>query len=87
MAIIFWLLPLGTALHYFCKNSKTSAAYSPPCAFIFFGLVLVGVQSGSNLNNLISLSFVLMAVFSLRTLAIFHAGHALSLASFQGVIS
>lgn len=70
VALIFWLAPLGIALHYFRKIRKTAAAYSLACAF-FFGLVLVYVQTGSNpyLNNPIGLSFVLMAVFSLRTLA------------------
>ena len=71
VALLFWLLPLGIAVHYFRKIHKTSTVYSLACAF-FFGLVLVYVQTGSNpyLNNPIGLSFVLMAIFSLRTLAI-----------------
>ena len=88
VALLFWLLPLGIALYYFRKISPTSALHSVACAF-FFGLVLVYVQTASNpyLNNPIGLSFVLMAVFSLRTLAISDAARAPSLTSSRGVTS
>lgn len=78
VALVFWMMPLGLALHYFRKIQKTSSVYSLACAF-FFGLVLVYVQTGSNpyLNNPIGLSFVLMAIFSLRTLAMSEADRAL----------
>ncbi len=70
VALFFWILPLALALHYFLQISKNSAVYRVACAF-FFGMVFVYVQTGSNpyLNNPIGLSFVMMAVFSLRTLA------------------
>lgn len=88
VALMFWLVPLGIALYYFRKISKTSTVYRLACAF-FFGLVLVYVQTGSNpyLNNPIGLSFVLMAIFSLRTLANSDAGRALALKTSPGVIS
>lgn len=74
-ALLFWLLPLGIALHYFRHIDIKSEHYNLACAF-FFGLILVYVQTGTNpyLNNPIGLSFVLMAVFSLRTLALSSAG-------------
>ncbi|NQW95153.1 MAG: hypothetical protein HQ446_14210 [Polaromonas sp.] len=70
VALLFWLLPIGIGLYYFLEVSRNSAAYSLACAF-FFGMVFVYVQTVSNpyLNNPIGLSFVMMAIFSLRTLA------------------
>lgn len=78
VALVFWMMPLGIALHYFRKIQTASSAHSLACAF-FFGLILVYVQTGSNpyLNNPIGLSFVLMAIFSLRTLAVPEAERAL----------
>ena len=68
VALLFWLLPIGIGLYYFLEVSRNSAAYSLACAF-FFGMVFVYVQTVSNpyLNNPIGLSFVMMAIFSLRT--------------------
>jgi hypothetical protein len=70
VALLFWLLPMGIALYHFLQIDRSSAAYRLGCAF-FFGMVFVYVQTGSNpyLNNPIGLSFVMMAIFSLRTLA------------------
>lgn len=78
IALAFWMLPLGIALYYFREVQRVSSRYRLACAF-FFGLILVYVQTGSNpyLNNPIGLSFVLIAIFSLRTLAESDAERAL----------
>lgn len=67
---IFWLMPLILSLRYYLSISKRSEHYSLACAF-FYGTVLVYVQTMTNpyLNNPIGLSFVLIALFSLRTLS------------------
>lgn len=70
LAVMFWMLPLGLAWYYFSRIERNSSRYRLAMAF-FFGVILVYVQTGTNpyLNNPIGLSFVIMAVFSLRTLA------------------
>ena len=69
-ALVFWLAPFGIALYYFCRIGSHAKNYRLACAF-FFGLLLVYVQTGTNpyLNNPIGLSFVMMAMFSLRTIS------------------
>lgn len=69
-ALVFWLVPFGIALYYFHRIRTCSHHYRLACAF-FFGVLLVYVQTGTNpyLNNPIGLSFVIMAIFSLRTLS------------------
>lgn len=69
-ALVFWLVPLGLALHYFRRIKRRSHHYPLACGF-FFGVVLVYVQTGTNpyLNNPIGLSFVIMAIFSLKTIS------------------
>lgn len=69
-ALVFWLMPFGLALHYFRQIARDFHHYQLACAY-FFGVVLVYVQTGTNpyLNNPIGLSFVLMAIFSLRTIS------------------
>ncbi len=66
----FWLLPLVLCLNYFAKISRHSPQFRLACAY-FFSTVLVYVQTMTNpyLNNPIGLSFVLVAIFSLRTLS------------------
>ncbi|MBH2020100.1 MAG: hypothetical protein I8H91_11265 [Burkholderiales bacterium] len=69
--LIFWLSPLAMTLSYFCRIDKSNPDYHLACA-LFYSVILVYIQTGSNpfLNNPIGLSFVLIALFSLRTLAI-----------------
>ncbi len=69
VGLFFWLMPLGLCAYYYLKipnryGNATAAAY-------FFGTVLVNIQTLTNpyLNNPIGLSFVMVAIFSLRTLA------------------
>lgn len=68
--LIFWFLPLFLSLRYYLRVPKHSEHYRLACAF-FYGIVLVYVQTMTNpyLNNPIGLSFVLIALFSLRTLS------------------
>jgi type IV secretory pathway TrbD component len=68
--LLFWLLPLILCLSYFLKINRHSPQFRLACAY-FFSTVLIYVQTMSNpyLNNPIGLSFVLVAIFSLRTLA------------------
>jgi hypothetical protein len=67
---LFWLLPLVLCLNYFAKISRHSPDFRLACAY-FFSTVVVYVQTMSNpyLNNPIGLSFVVVAIFSLRTLS------------------
>lgn len=69
-ALVFWLVPFGLAVYYFRRIGSHAQHYQIACAF-FFGVLLVYVQTGTNpyLNNPIGLSFVMMAVFSLRTIS------------------
>lgn len=69
-ALVFWLVPFGIALYYFRRIGSHAPHYRLACAF-FFGVLLVYVQTGANpyLNNPIGLSFVMMAMFSLRTIS------------------
>jgi len=71
VSLTFWLLPLGLAFYYFRQVPPGTRQFRVACAFAF-GTVLVYVQTATNpyLNNPIGLSFVMMAVFSLRTLAV-----------------
>ena len=68
LGLLFWLLPLSLCVYYY---SKISNRRSNPLANAFlFGTVLVYVHTATNpyLNNSIGLSFVLLALFSLRVL-------------------
>jgi hypothetical protein len=67
--VIFWLTPLILCAYYFARiPARRSNGLA--CGF-FFGTVFVYVETNTNpfLNNPIGLVFVLLAVFSLRTLA------------------
>ncbi len=67
--LLFWLTPLLLCA-YFYFRIPDRATHREASAF-FFGAVLVYIQTLTNpyLNNPIGLSFVLVAIFSLRTLA------------------
>jgi hypothetical protein len=67
--LIFWFVPLMLVTHFFFSiparfTNRLACAY-------FFGTILVYAQTTTNpyLNNPIGLSFVMLALFSLRTLA------------------
>ena len=70
VGVLFWFMPLILCLRYFAKIKRHSSQFRLACAY-FFSTILVYVQTMSNpyLNNPIGLSFVLVAIFSLRTLA------------------
>ena len=69
LGLIFWLSPLVMAMFYYCRISRDDPDYRLGCAF-FYSILLVYIQTATNpyLNNPIGLSFVLIALFSLRTL-------------------
>ena len=67
--LLFWLLPLSLCAYYY---SKIPSRRSNPLANAYlFGTILVYVQTTANpfLNNPIGLSFVMLALFSLRRLS------------------
>lgn len=70
VGVCFWLAPLALCLHYYLRIDRGSPHFRMACAY-FFSTVLLYVQTLTNpyLNNPIGLSFVLVAIFSLRTLA------------------
>jgi hypothetical protein len=67
--VIFWLSPLVLCTYYFRKVPRDEL-HALAGAY-YFGVVLVYVQTLTNpyLNNPIGLSFVMLALFSLRTLS------------------
>jgi hypothetical protein len=69
IGLIFWMIPLGLCIYYYNKipNSRSN----PLANAYLFGTVVVYVQTSTNpvLNNPIGLSFVMLAIFSLRILA------------------
>lgn len=68
--LVFWLVPLGLCTRYFLAIGRGAATYRLACGF-YFGTLMIYIETLSNpfLNNPIGLSFVMVAVFSLRTLA------------------
>jgi len=72
VGLIFWLFPLVMAFIYYHRIDENDLNYHLGCAF-FYSILLVYIQTASNpfLNNPIGLSFVLISLFSLRTLANF----------------
>jgi hypothetical protein len=70
VGVLFWVIPLILCISYFVKIKKYNPNFNLACAY-FFSTVLIYVQTITNpyLNNSIGLSFVLVAIFSLRTLA------------------
>jgi hypothetical protein len=69
MGVVFWTMPLFLCAYYYLKIPDWTR-HRIATAF-FFGTILVYVETLTNpfLNNAIGLSFVLVALFSLRTLA------------------
>lgn len=69
VGVAFWLLPLLLCARAFYRIPKRSNDYRVACAF-FFSVILIYIQTATNpyLNNPIGLSFVIMALFSLRRL-------------------
>jgi hypothetical protein len=68
--LVFWLAPLALCTRYFLAITRNSTDYRLACGF-YFGVVVVYIETLSNpfLNNPIGLSFVMIALFSLRTIA------------------
>lgn len=68
--LVFWLAPLALCTRYFLAIARSAATYRLACGF-YFGVVVVYIETMSNpfLNNPIGLSFVMIALFSLRTIA------------------
>jgi hypothetical protein len=68
--LVFWLMPLILCLYYF-RRIPSRGSNGLACAY-FFGVILVYLQTTTNpyLNNPIGLSFVIVGLFSLRSLAI-----------------
>lgn len=73
--VAFWLAPLVLATLHFARIPRRSPGYPLACAY-YFGLVCVYVQTATNpfLNNPIGLSYVLIALFSVRAIAVRHRG-------------
>jgi hypothetical protein len=69
LGLLFWLLPLSLCAYYYSKISNRRS--NPLANAYLFGTILVYVQTIANpfLNNPIGLSFVMLALFSLRTLS------------------
>lgn len=70
VGVAFWLLPLLLSIGYFARIGRHSPHFRLGGAFLF-STVLVYLQTLTNpyLNNPIGLSFVIVSLFSLRTLA------------------
>jgi hypothetical protein len=70
LGVIFWLSPLMVCTHFFRKVRGAEASHRLANSY-YFGTLLVYVQTMTNpyLNNPIGLSFVMLAMFSLQTLA------------------
>lgn len=69
VGVLFWMTPLLLCTYFFISipNFRRDGL---ACAF-YFGAILLYVQTGTNpyLNNPIGLSYMMIAIFSLRTLA------------------
>jgi hypothetical protein len=68
--LLFWAMPLVVSMVYFGRIRRRDPHFRLACAY-FFSIVLIYVQTMTNpyLNNPIGLSFVLVALFSLRTIS------------------
>jgi hypothetical protein len=68
--LLFWLMPLVLCAFAFKQIPADSKNYSLGCAY-FFSVILIYIQTAVNpyLTNPIGLSFVIIAVFTLRKLA------------------
>jgi hypothetical protein len=67
--LAFWLMPLGLCAYYYLRIPDRR--HHPTGNAFFFGAVLVNIQTMTNpyLNNPIGLSYMIVTIFSLRTLA------------------
>lgn len=68
LGIFFWFTPLIISTYYFYKISKIKI---PKIASAYYsGVILIYIQTATNpyLNNPIGLSFVIISIFSLRTI-------------------
>lgn len=76
--LIFWLLPLGLSVWYFLRVPFASPRYDLAAAFMG-GVVMLHMVTATNpfLNNSIGLSYMMIALFGLRTLALDPANAAL----------
>ena len=70
IGVAFWITPLVLCMNYFFHIRRRDPCFSLACAYLF-STILVYIQTIANpyLNNPIGLSFVLAALFSLRTIA------------------
>lgn len=68
--IFFWFIPLMLCIRYIRKIAFNSQYYYQAVAY-FCGVLLVYIQSGANpyLTNPIGMSFVIIAIFSLKTIS------------------
>ncbi len=66
----FWLAPLAAATLQFIRIARDSVDYRLACGF-YFSIVYIYIQTATNpfLNNPIGLSFVMIGLFALGTLA------------------
>jgi hypothetical protein len=69
IGLIFWMIPISLCVYYYNKIPNSRA--DPLANAYLFGTVVVYVQTSTNplLNNPIGLSFVMLAIFSLRMLS------------------
>jgi hypothetical protein len=69
VGVAFWLTPLVLCSYYFSRVPERAS--NPLACSFMFGVVLVYVETMTNpyLNNPIGLTFVMLAVFALRTLS------------------
>jgi hypothetical protein len=70
LGVIFWTAPFFICANYFVRIKRCAPQYRVACSYMFATLLLY-IQTLTNpyLNNPIGLSFVLISMFSLRTLA------------------
>jgi len=80
--LLFWFTPLLLCVNAFRQIAANSRVFPMACAF-FFSVVLIYLQTAMNpyLTNPIGLSFVIIAVFALRTLQRAQAADAQPLGS------
>jgi len=69
VGLLFWMLPLALCIYHYSKILNRRR--NPLANAYLFGTILVYVQTATNpyLNNPIGLSFVMLAIFSLRKLS------------------
>ena len=70
VGVAFWCVPFAICLYYYARIPRRRPEHRLGSAF-FFSVCLIYIQTQTNpyLNNPIGLSFVLLAIFSLRSLS------------------